>query len=114
MLVSTSVILAQIAVSANDNKVVLVNGMGTVVQNPAPDTVAIIDLKQFPTKIIAEIEVPARVVGPRLSVAITHETRWQQAGGCRSAPQDEGGPCCHAYGREATRAEHAATFVELI
>jgi hypothetical protein len=42
MLVPTSVILAQIAVSANDNKVVLVNGMSTVVHNPASDTVAII------------------------------------------------------------------------
>jgi DNA-binding beta-propeller fold protein YncE len=71
MLVPTSVSLAQIAVSANDNKVVLVNGMSTVVQNPAPDTVAIIDLKQFPPKIIAEIETPASVVGPPLSVAIT-------------------------------------------
>src|SRR5262245_45207845 len=49
----------------------LVNGAATVVQNPAPDTVAIIDLKQFPPKIVAEIEVPASVVGPPLSVAIT-------------------------------------------
>ena len=71
MLGPTPVILAQIAVSANDNKVVLVNGAATVVQNPAPDTVAIIDLKQFPPKITAEIEVPASVVGPPFSVAIT-------------------------------------------
>ena len=67
----TPVLLAQIAVSANDNKVVLVNGAATVVQNPAPDTVAIIDFKQFPPKITAEIEVPASVVGPPFSVAIT-------------------------------------------
>ena len=71
MLGPTPVLLAQIAVSANDNKVVLVNGAATVVQNPAPDTVAIIDLKQFPPKITAEIEVPASVVGPPFSVAIT-------------------------------------------
>jgi hypothetical protein len=67
MLVHTPVVLAQIAVSANDNKLMLVNGAATVVQNPAPDTVAIIDLKQFPPKILAEIEVPASVVGPPLS-----------------------------------------------
>jgi DNA-binding beta-propeller fold protein YncE len=67
----TPVSLAQIAVSANDNKVVLVNGAATVVPNPAPDTAAIIDLKQFPPKILAEIEVPASVVGPPFSVAIT-------------------------------------------
>jgi hypothetical protein len=30
---------AQIAVSANDNKVTLVNGVNTVVANPPPDTV---------------------------------------------------------------------------
>jgi DNA-binding beta-propeller fold protein YncE len=71
MLGHTPVLLAQIAVSANDNKLMLVNGVPTVVQNPAPDTVAILDLKQFPPKIIAEIEAPASVVGPPLSVAIT-------------------------------------------
>jgi DNA-binding beta-propeller fold protein YncE len=62
---------AQLAVSANDNKVVLVNGVSTVVQNPPADTVAIIDLQQFPPKILAEIEVPVSVAGPPLSVAIT-------------------------------------------
>jgi DNA-binding beta-propeller fold protein YncE len=71
MLAYTPVVLAQIAVSANDNKLALVNGVGTVVQNPASDTVAIIDLKQFPPKIIAEIEAPASVAGPPFSVAIT-------------------------------------------
>src|SRR5574341_729247 len=70
-LTPTPVVLAQIAVSANDNKVTLVNGVSTVVQNPAPDTVAIIDLKQFPPRVMAEIEAPASVVGPPLSVAIT-------------------------------------------
>lgn len=62
---------AQLAVSANDNKLVLVNGVATVQANPAPDTVAILDLKEFPPKILAEIEVPTSVVGPPLSVAIT-------------------------------------------
>ena len=71
MLGHTLIVLAQIAVSANDNKLMLVNGATTVMQNPVPDTVAIIDLKQFPPKITAEIEAPASVVGPPLSVAIT-------------------------------------------
>jgi DNA-binding beta-propeller fold protein YncE len=66
-----SVATAQLAVSANDNKVTLVNGTGTVVQNPPPDTVAIIDLKPFPPKLLAEIDVPTSVAGPPLSVAIT-------------------------------------------
>ena len=62
---------AQIAISVNDNKVVLVNGAVQVVQNPAPDTLTVIDLKGASPKAIAEIPVPASVVGPPLSVAIT-------------------------------------------
>jgi DNA-binding beta-propeller fold protein YncE len=62
---------AEIAISANDNKVVLVNGATQVVKDPAPDTVTIIDLKASPPRKVAEIEVPASVVGPPLSVAIT-------------------------------------------
>ena len=62
---------AQIAVSANDNKVVNVNGAVKVVPNPPPDTVAIIDLKASPPRVIAEVQAPVSVVGPPLSVAIT-------------------------------------------
>ncbi|HYB40470.1 MAG TPA: YncE family protein [Candidatus Methylomirabilis sp.] len=61
----------QIAVSSNDNKVVLVNGAVTVVRNPAPDTATIIDLGVFPPRVLAEINVPGSVVGPPFSVAIT-------------------------------------------
>lgn len=45
---------AELAISANDNKVVLVNGAATIVQNPAPDTVSIIDLSAKPPKLVAE------------------------------------------------------------
>lgn len=62
---------AQIAISVNDNKAVLENGVVKVVANPAPDTVTIIDLKASPPRVIAEIQVPGSVVGPPLSVAIT-------------------------------------------
>jgi len=62
---------AQIAISANDNKVALVNGVSQVVQNPPPDTVTIIDLGASPPRVVAEIPVPASVVGPPVSVAIT-------------------------------------------
>ena len=61
---------AQLAVSANDNKVVLDNGVVKTVANPAPDTVSVIDLGQFPPKLLAEIAVPTSVVGPPLSVAV--------------------------------------------
>jgi len=62
---------AQIAVSANDNKLVNVNGTNTVVKNPPPDTVAIIDLKASPPRVVAEVQAPVSVVGPPLSVALT-------------------------------------------
>ena len=62
---------AQLAISVNDNKVVLDNGTAKVVPNPAPDTVTIIDLKANPPRVVAEIKAPASVVGPPLSVALT-------------------------------------------
>ncbi len=62
---------AQIAVSGNDNKVLLVNGVVTVVPNPPPDTVSIIDLKASPPRVVAEVQAPVSVVGPPLSIAVT-------------------------------------------
>jgi DNA-binding beta-propeller fold protein YncE len=62
---------AELAVSANDNKVVNVNGAVKVVPNAPSDTVAIIDLKASPPRVIAEVNAPVSVVGPPLSVAIT-------------------------------------------
>ena len=62
---------AQLAVSANDNKLVLKDGVPSVVQRPAPDTVALIDLSASPPALLRHLQVPASVVGPPLSVAIT-------------------------------------------
>lgn len=64
---------AQIAVSANDNKAVLVNGANTIPANPAPDTVAIIDLSAKPPKLVAEVKAPTSVVGPPQSVAVSRD-----------------------------------------
>lgn len=61
----------QIAVSGNDNKVSLVNGVVTVVQSPVPDTVSVIDLTTSPPRVIGEVPAPVSVVGPPLSVALT-------------------------------------------
>src|SRR5438093_10653446 len=66
---------AQIAVSANDNKVVSLNGVVTVVPNAPPDTVSVIDLKASPPRVIAEVEAPVSVVGPPLSIAVTTDER---------------------------------------
>jgi hypothetical protein len=61
---------AQIAVSANDGKVRLENGVVKTTPNN-PDTVAIIDMGVRPPKLLHEIEVPTSIVGPPTSVAIT-------------------------------------------
>lgn len=61
---------AQIALSANDNKVVLDNGTVRTAREPSPDTLSIIDLGANPPRVRAEIQVGASVVGPPLSVAI--------------------------------------------
>ena len=61
---------AQLAVSANDGKAVLVDGVSSVPASPAADYVAIIDLNTSPPKVIAEIAAPASVVGPPQSVAV--------------------------------------------
>lgn len=71
LLASAVTVEAQLALSANDNKLVLIDGVGTVAQNPAVDTVSVIDMKQYPPRLVAEITAPTSVVGPPLSVAIT-------------------------------------------
>jgi DNA-binding beta-propeller fold protein YncE len=61
---------AQIAVSANDNKIVNDDGVNTIVQDPAPDNATIIDLGVSPPKVLGQLDVPGSVVGPPQSVAI--------------------------------------------
>ena len=62
---------AQLAVSVNDGKVKMVDGKVEVQKTPQPDTVAVIDLRASPPKILAQIDAPGSVVGPPLSVAVS-------------------------------------------
>jgi DNA-binding beta-propeller fold protein YncE len=64
---------AQLAVSANDNKIVNVDGKNVIVQNAPADTVTIIDLGAKPPKVIAELKAPTSVVGPPQSVAVSRD-----------------------------------------
>ena len=61
---------AQIAVSANENKVVNINGTNTVIENAPPDTVTILDLGASPPKVLGEVQAGTSVVGVPQSVAI--------------------------------------------
>ena len=62
--------VAQIAVSSNDSKVVLVNGVVTVPANPVDDTVTVINLGVSPPKVVAEFKAPSSVAGPPQNVAV--------------------------------------------
>jgi DNA-binding beta-propeller fold protein YncE len=64
---------AQLVLSANDGKAVLVDGVNTVPANPPADSVTVIDLNSTPPKTVAEIPVPTSVVGPPSSVAIARD-----------------------------------------
>jgi DNA-binding beta-propeller fold protein YncE len=83
----------QIAVSANDGKAILDNGVTKVIAG-VPDTVAVIDLGANPPKLLAEIEAPASVVGPPLSVAVAPDesyalvTAAMKAGGADQVPDN--------------------------
>lgn len=61
---------AEIAISANDQKVKLVNGAVVVQPNPGPDNITIYDVKGGAVKEVAKVDVPVSVVGPPFSVAI--------------------------------------------
>jgi DNA-binding beta-propeller fold protein YncE len=64
---------AQIAVSANDNKAVMNDGVVSIPANVAADTVTLINLGVSPPKVIAEIAAPSSVVGPPSSVAVASD-----------------------------------------
>jgi len=63
--------LAQIAVSANDGKVMLLDGVNTPRPDPQPDTVTILDIRSTPPKVLGEVPAPTSVAGPPHSVAIS-------------------------------------------
>ena len=64
---------AELAVSANDGKMVLEDGVAKVRKTPVPDSVAIIELSGTAPRIVAELPVPASVVGPPSSVAVSSD-----------------------------------------
>lgn len=61
---------ADLAVSANDGKGQLIEGVNVVPDNPPADNVTIYDLSATPPKLVAEIKLPTSLVGPPQSVAV--------------------------------------------
>ncbi len=64
---------AEIAVSANDGRRVLEDGVAKVRKTPLPDSVSIIELSGGAPRIVAELPAPASVVGPPSSVAVASD-----------------------------------------
>ena len=72
VLLSGSMASAEMAVSANDAKPKLTDGVVSVDPNRKPDNIAILDMQGPMPKVIATVDnVPTSVVGPPSSVAIT-------------------------------------------
>lgn len=67
---------AQIAVSGNDNKRRLEDGVARVVRDPPPDSATIIDLSGATPRVVGEVQLSTSAVGPPLSVAVTPDEHY--------------------------------------
>jgi DNA-binding beta-propeller fold protein YncE len=67
---------ADLIAVANDNHTVNVNGKAEAAKNPPPDNVAIIDVSQYPPKLVANIDAPTSVVGAPTAVWISPDESW--------------------------------------
>jgi DNA-binding beta-propeller fold protein YncE len=89
LLLAAAPVAAQLAVSANDNKQINVAGVGSIVANPAPDTVSVIDMSVFPPRLVGEVQAPNSVVGPPSSVAVApNESFALVSAAVRKSPAD--------------------------
>src|SRR5262249_26131813 len=79
----------ELALSANDGKTVLIDGVNAAPARPRADSVTVIDLKATPPKINAEVAGPVRVLAPPSSVAIARdETFTHVTGASKIDPAD--------------------------
>lgn len=79
---------ADIAVVSNDAHTVLDNGKQIAAPGAPADSVAIVDLKQYPPKITGTVAAPGSVVGPPMAVAVAPDESWAVV---TSATKAEGG-----------------------
>jgi DNA-binding beta-propeller fold protein YncE len=64
-------VAADLAVTANDSHSTNVDGVVGPARNPPPDTVSIIDVAQYPPKVITTVAAPTSVVGAPTSIWIS-------------------------------------------
>jgi DNA-binding beta-propeller fold protein YncE len=68
--------MADLVVIAVDNHSVNVNGVMGPPKNPAPDLVAIVDVAQYPPKLVGTVEAPTSVVGAPTAIWISPDESW--------------------------------------
>ncbi len=66
---------AQIMLSGNENKIDLTGGGQTVIPNPAPDNLTLLDFSQFPPKTWTLDNLPNTVIGPPSNIGISPDGR---------------------------------------
>ena len=76
MFLAASLALADVVVVAVDNHSVNVNGVTGPPKSPAPDLMAIVDVKSYPPKLVGTVEAPTSVVGAPTAVWIAPDESW--------------------------------------
>jgi DNA-binding beta-propeller fold protein YncE len=69
-LIASAPALGDLAVTANDAHTTNVDGVAGPAKNPPPDTVSIIDVGQYPPRVLATVAAPTSVVGAPTSIWI--------------------------------------------
>src|SRR6185436_20356734 len=64
---------ADLAISVNDGKAYLDNGVAKTAATGGVDHIVVLDMSSMPPKIRGRVDVPTTVVGPPVAVAITHD-----------------------------------------
>jgi DNA-binding beta-propeller fold protein YncE len=77
---------AEIAVSANDGKQLRA---GDTVSGPTPDGLTVIDIDKGRVRVLGAVEVPAAMIGPPRSVALTADSKLAIATACQSLAGDK-------------------------
>ena len=77
---------AEIAVSANDGKQLRA---GDSVSGPTPDSISVIDIDKGRVRLLGSVDVPAAMIGPPRSVALTADSRLAIATACQSFAGDK-------------------------
>jgi DNA-binding beta-propeller fold protein YncE len=77
---------AEIAVSANDGKQLRA---GDTVSGPTPDSLSVLDIDKGGVRVVGSVEVPAAMIGPPRSVALTADSKLAIATACQSLVGDK-------------------------